>query len=609
MQAILLAAGMGKRLGKYTSGQTKCMVRVGGKTLLEHAADALRQAGVTRLTIVVGYAAQPLIAFARDKLRDMELTFIENADYADTNNIYSLYLARDVLAQDDTLLLESDLIFEPALLREMIACPEENVVAVAKYEQWMDGTVTLLSPDGHILEFIDRTEFSFAHVEEYFKTVNVYKFSRAFSREKYIPFLNAYIKAYGKNEYYESALKAIAHLSHAELFAYRLGKLRWYEIDDAQDLDIADTMFAPPEERLDRYCRHFGGFWRFPALTDFCYLVNPYFPPREMEEKMQYAFSCLLREYPSGMYVQQINAGRMFSLDERLILVGNGAAELIAALGRVLHGTLALPTPSFNEYVRCFGNCRITRLPTAQTDYQLDLPTLCAAAETHDILAVVNPDNPTGSFLAQAELLTLLEHCKQHGTLLIVDESFVDFADAPVRYTLLQDALLERYPNLVVVKSISKSYGVPGVRLGVCACGDAALLRQLKDAMAIWNINSFGEYFLQIITLYQKDYAAACDAVARQRAALKDALDALDFMHVYPSQANYLMVRLQGVDSRLLAEHLLSAHDLLVKDLSTKDGFGGESYLRLSVRDETDNRKLVDALRDLPLHLLKKQKE
>ncbi len=603
MQALLLAAGMGKRLGKYTKGQTKCMVHVGGKTLLEHAANALKAAGVYKLTIVVGHAAQGLMDFAKENLSDMELHFIENRDYAVTNNIYSLYLARDVLAEDDTILLESDLIFEPQLITNLLACKEPNVVTVAKYEQWMDGTVTRVSEHNHILEFIDKSDFRFDKADEYYKTVNIYKFSRAFSREKYIPFLTAYITAYGKNQYYESALKAIAHLSHAELSAYKLEHLRWYEIDDAQDLDIADTIFAPDSERLDRYCRHFGGFWRFPELVDFCYLVNPYFPPKEMEEKFKFFFSHLVREYPSGMYVQKINAGRMFGVDESRIVVGNGAAELIAALGRLLRGKMALSIPSFHEYVRCFENCEITRLYSAADGYTLNKARLIDAARTHDVLAIVNPDNPTGAFLTEAELFEILDVCKKENTRCIVDESFIDFADSAVRYTLIRDEILQRYPNLIVIKSISKSYGVPGVRLGVLANNDPAFLRQMQDAMAIWNINSFGEYFLQTITLFQKRYAAACDAIAAQRAALTRALSAFPFLKVYPSQANYVMAELKGLSSRRLAEYLLKEHSLLIKDLSPKEGFDG-SFVRLSVRDEADNAKLISALETLPASLL-----
>lgn len=602
MQALLLAAGMGKRLGKYTEGQTKCMVRVGGKTLLEHAADALRAAGIRKLTIVVGHAAQGLMDFARERLSDLELRFIENRDYAVTNNIYSLYLARDVLAADDTILLESDLIFEPQLIQKLVEHPEPNVVTVAKYEQWMDGTVTRVSEHNHILEFIDKSDFRFENADEYYKTVNVYKFSRAFSCEKYIPFLTAYITAYGKNQYYESALKAIAHLSHAELSAYKIEHLHWYEIDDAQDLDIADTIFAPDAQKLERYYAHFGGFWRFPELVDFCYLVNPYFPPREMEEKFKYFFSHLLREYPSGMRIQQINAGRMFGVDESHILVGNGAAELISALGRLLRGRMALPIPSFHEYVRCFDGCVLTKLYSADDGYTLSLPRLKEAARTHDVLALVNPDNPTGAFLTEAELFELLDVCEAENTRCIVDESFIDFADPDKRYTLLHDEVLQRYPRLLVIKSISKSYGVPGVRLGVCASSDTDFLRRMKDSMAIWNINSYGEYFLQTITLFQRHYAAACDAIARERAALTQALAAFDFIKVYPSQANYVMAELRGISGRRLAEYLLKTQQLLIKDLSPKDGFTG-SFVRLSVRDAQDNAKLIAALRALPAEI------
>ena len=228
MQALMLAAGMGKRLGAYTNNQTKCMVKVGGKTLLEHAADALREAGVKKFVIVVGYEGEKLMAFAREKLRDFQLEFIVNEDYASTNNIYSLYMAREQLASDDTILLESDLIYEPRLIRLLMEDSHPNVVAVARYAQWMDGTVTLVDDAGFIREFIEKKDFSYTSVDKYYKTVKVYKLSREFSAEQYVPFLEAYIRAYGKNQYYEMVLKALAHLPFAGLHAFEMGDIKWY---------------------------------------------------------------------------------------------------------------------------------------------------------------------------------------------------------------------------------------------------------------------------------------------------------------------------------------------------------------------------------------------
>lgn len=600
MQALMLAAGMGRRLGKYTEECTKCMIRVGGRTLLERTVEALRLAGIQKFVMVVGWEHEKLIQYIREHITGMEFEFVYNYDYASTNNIYSLYLAREQLARDDTLLLESDLVFDRVLLQRMVSAPEENLVAVAKYEQWMDGTVTILSSDGIIQEFIEKKDFQYQAAENYYKTVNIYKFSKEFSRQQYIPFLEAYISAYGKNQYYELVLKALAHLSHANLKAFIMDNLPWYEIDDAQDLDIANTMFADESERLTRYECHYGGFWRFPGLVDFCYLVNPYFPPPKMLEQMKYFYEPLLTQYPSGMAVQKLIAGKMFQLDEDYLLVGNGAAELINTLGRVLRGRLTVSVPAFNEYIRCFDQCEITELPAIDTEFQLNEKCFMSAAEHSDILAIINPDNPSGSFLELPQLIEILEYCKARAVRCIVDESFIDFAQRDKRYTLLSDSLLETYPNLIVIKSIGKSYGVPGLRLGVLATADRDLINDLKACMPVWNINSFAEYFLQIFSLYADSYQESCDKICIQRSKLEHQLKTVHFLKLYSSQANFIMCRVEApYRSSDVAAKLLAEHNLLIKDLSSKRGFGGGQYIRVAVKSEEENTQLYQALKSL----------
>ena len=599
MQALMLAAGMGKRLGAYTNNQTKCMVKVGGKTLLEHAADALREAGIHKFVLVVGYEGEKLMAFAREKLADFELEFVVNEDYATTNNIYSLYLAREQLTADDTILLESDLIYESRLIRELVEADAPNMVAVAKYEHWMDGTVTLVDDDGLIREFIEKKDFSFASADRYYKTVNVYKFSREFSTEQYEPFLTAYIRAYGENQYYEMVLKALAHLPFAGLRAFEMGGIKWYEIDDVQDLDIANTLFAQEEDRLHAYELHFGGYWRYGNLRDFCYLVNPYFPPKKMLDQMRYFYPTLLTQYPSGMNVQKLLAGKMFGVKEDWLLVGNGAAELINTLGRTMSGRTALSIPAFNEYVRCFPDCEIVPIDSAESDYRFDMDRLRKAAAECSNLVIINPDNPSGAFLRREEVLELAELCAARGTKLVVDESFVDFAEPELRFTLLDNGILEKYPGLLVMKSISKSYGVPGLRLGVCACADTEWMVRLRALLPVWNINSFAEYFFQIYGLYASQYKAACDEIVRQRDRLTERLASIPFLRPYPSQANYVMCAVEGMDSKALASRLLREDDILIKDLSAKNGFGGRDFIRVAVRDEADNDALCRALAEI----------
>ena len=226
------------------------MVSVGEKTLIERMIEALKKAGIKRTVLVVGYKDKELIEFLTKKIEGMELVYIHNDDYENTNNIYSLYLARRALAEDDTVLLESDLIFDEKIIELLVKSPDANMVTVAKYEQWMDGTVALLDEKMNIVDFVEKADFRFAEVENYYKTVNIYKFSKEFLQNQYIPFLEAYIKAYGKNQYYELVLKILAHIRYSELKAFVLEDYNWYEIDNEQDLQIADAIFAVDEKRV-----------------------------------------------------------------------------------------------------------------------------------------------------------------------------------------------------------------------------------------------------------------------------------------------------------------------------------------------------------------------
>ena len=598
MQALMLAAGMGRRLGKYTEAMTKCMISVGGCTLLERTVDALKEAGIRKFVMVVGWEANKLVNFIRDNIRDMEFEFVYNHDYATTNNIYSLYLAKEHLLCDDTILLESDLVYDQSLLRRMVEASEEDLVAVAPYEQWMDGTVATLDDDGNISDFIAKKDFSFYDADQYYKTVNIYKFSREFSRKHYLPFLEAYIKAYGVNQYYETVLKVISHISNTKLHAYILRNLSWYEIDDAQDLDIANTLFAPADEKLCAYEKHYGGYWRFPGLKDFCYLVNPYFPPKKMVDQMKYSYTPLLEQYPSGMEIEKLLAGKMFHLDSNRLLVGNGAAELINTLGRITTGRVIVSIPAFNEYVRCFANCEIVSVETATNDYVLDPMKLLEGAAAGDTVVLVNPDNPSGQFVEKENLLAFVKACGVKSVRCVVDESFADFAAPDKRFSLLTEDVLEAYPWLVVVKSISKSYGVPGLRLGIVASADDSLLREMRGAMPIWNINSFAEYFLQIYGLYAAEYKTACDRIAENRLWLSEELQSIPYLTVYPSQANYIMCRVSPPwTAKELATQLLTKHNILIKSLSQKAGFAGKEYIRVAVKDQAENDALIRALK------------
>lgn len=600
MQAIILAAGMGKRLKELTQDRTKCMVQVNGVALIDRMLHQIESRHLSRIVIVVGYEGEKLMKYIDTLGIRTPIVYVQNPIYDKTNNIYSLALAKDYLCQDDTLLFESDLIFEDAVIDQLLDDPRETLALVDKYESWMDGTCVKLGPDDSIASFVPSKNFRFEEAHEYYKTVNIYKFGRHFSRTHYVPFLEAYSKALGNNEYYEQVLRVIAMLDDPEIRAKRLSGQLWYEIDDIQDLDVASSMFAQdPDLRVSLMQGRYGGYWRYPQLLDFCYLVNPYFPPQRLIDEIQANFTSLLTQYPSGMRVNALLAAKNFAVHQQNILVGNGAAELIKALMARLEGVTGFIRPTFEEYPNRYQDRPNVCFTPAGPDFRYTADDLMAFFGPQDIdnLVLINPDNPTGNYIPAPDVLRLADWAQGKGIRLILDESFADFADEADNTFIRQD-LLDRYRRLYVVKSISKSYGVPGLRLGVLASGDQDLIAALKKDVAIWNINSFAEFYMQIEEKYKKDYARSLELIRAERARFRRELEKLPNLRVIPSQANYLMVELLGgLSARAITRELLVNRCILVKDLSPK--LGGQQYLRLAVRDTRDNDRLLEALRPL----------
>lgn len=599
MQAIILAAGMGKRLGELTKGNTKCMVKVNGIPLIDRVLNQLSQQPISKVILVIGYKGENLKNHIGSSYNGMPIQYIENPIYDKTNNIYSLSLAKEELQKEDTLLIESDLIFEDSLFPLIINHPAPNLALVDKYETWMDGTMVRIDEDNNIVNFIPKKAFKYSDVDCYYKTVNIYKFSKEFSRTHYVPFLDAYTSALGANEYYEQVLRVITLLDKCDFKALPLNGEKWYEIDDVQDLDIAETIFAEGETKLKRYQRRFGGYWRFPSLLDYCYLVNPYFPPKRMKEEIKANFDVLLTEYPSGMGVNSLLIGKYFGIKQQYACVGNGAAELIKSLMEYLSGNIGVIHPTFEEYPnRRDINNVISFVPdNIDFSYTADDIINFYTDKNIEILLIVNPDNPSGNFIPYKDLLRLADWSQERSIRLIIDESFVDFAEEGLESTLLTNQILEKYPNLIVMKSISKSYGVPGLRLGVIATSDLDLINYMKKDVAIWNINSFAEFYMQIFGKYENDYKKACTKFLKERTRFLHLLQTIDYIRVIPSQANYFLCEVTKKYTSSELTQLLLEQNILIKDCATKKGFNSKNYIRIAIRNTKDNNQLIEALK------------
>ena len=603
MQAVILAAGMGKRLKELTKDNTKCMVQVNGVTLIDRLLTQLSRLDLTRVIIVVGYKGENLVEHIGDRYAGrLNIEYVENPIYDKTNNIYSLALTKDRLLEDDTLLIESDLILDDRMFPLIMDNPHPNIALVAKYQTWMDGTMVRIDDENNVVNFVPKKAFKYSDVEFYYKTVNLYKFSKDFLQHKYVPFLDAYCAALGNNEYYEQVLRVICMLENSDLKALPISNERWYEIDDIQDLDIAEALFASDEEHHRLYMKRFGGYWRFPGMLDYCYLVNPYFPSKRLKDEMRANFDTLLTEYPSGMYVNSLLAGKCFGVKQEYIVPGNGAAELIKSLMEKVEGRLGVIYPTFEEYPnrRSADSLEIFVPQTEDFHYTADDVMEYFSKHKPETLLLINPDNPSGNYLPYNDVLMLASWCQAEGIRLVVDESFVDFSTEFPQNTLLRNDVLEQFPDMIVVKSISKSYGVPGLRLGIMASADKELISFVKKDVSIWNLNSFAEFFMQIYAKHEGDYRKAALKFRKEREVFKEELMSVPFLRVFDSESNYFLCEvLPPYGSYGLAVRLLNEHNILIKDCSTKKVFAGRSYIRIAIRNREDNHRLIEALKSL----------
>ncbi len=603
MQAIILAAGMGKRLGELTKNNTKCMLEVNGVKLIDRFIRQLSRLNLKRLVIVVGYEGQKLIDYIGHRYDDIiKIEYINNPIYDKTNNIYSLALAKEKLCEDDTILLESDLIYEDRILEMAVEHPDPNLALVAKYESWMDGTMVSIDEDRNIVNFIPKEAFRYEDIDIYYKTVNIYKFSREFSVNEYVPFLEAYSKVMGNNEYYEQVLRVLTMLHKSSLKALPVGNEKWYEIDDVQDLDIASTLFSEQENKYKEYHKRYGGFWRFPKLLDYCYLVNPFFPPKRMKDEIKANFDTLLTEYPSGMFVNSLLAGKYFGVRQEYIVLGNGAAELIkVVMERHSGDKVGIIYPTFDEYPnRLHPEQIVAYIPDNENfSYRAEDLMNFYGDKGISLLLLINPDNPSGNFIPKADVLRLAGWCRSKGIRLIVDESFVDFTYGFEGNSLLSNEILQDYPSLMVMKSISKSYGVPGLRLGVFASSDTDMIALIKKEVSIWNINSFAEFYMQIFGKYEKDYLKACHKFIREREIFHEELKTIPYLRVIPSQANYFLCEVTSKYTSTELTQKLIENDVIISNCGLKKNMNGRNLVRLAIRSREDNSRLIEILKSL----------
>jgi threonine-phosphate decarboxylase len=334
------------------------------------------------------------------------------------------------------------------------------------------------------------------------------------------------------------------------------------------------------------------------SIIDFCFIANPYYPTTAMVRDLQRRLPALIKAYPSSNPRQaQEHLAEVIKVDPDCLVIGNGASELIALMEENLISRIAIPVPTFGEYLDKLHDRQQAQLYTLSADdgYHLDLIRYADWITHHGVSSalVINPGNPTGQFHPVVDMLAFLERTRSLD-LVVVDESFIDFCGDPVPSLLPH---LTAFENLLVVRSMSKHCGVPGLRLGYCCTSNPAVLARLRHVLPVWNVNSIAEYFISLLPATDAQYHRARRRLINDVKWLHGALEQIDGYTAYPTGSNFVLLRVDfAMTSQELQMELLEHHGCYVRDCSNKVAMG-TSHIRVASQGKVRDASLVAALR------------
>ena len=588
MKAIILAAGFGNRMRPLSDAIHKTLIQVGNDTIIGRIIDGLLANDVKDVLIVTGYRADELRQYLAHRFPNTRFNYVHNERYRETNNIHSLALALNSYEIDeDILLIESDLVYENSVIRKILKSNYANVALVDRFRNGMDGTVVTVV--NHVIMSIipphlQDEKFDFS---DKYKTLNIYKFSKEFCATQFKKLLTFYSHTFDDNCYYELILGMLIYLQRETIYAEIIEDEKWSEIDDPNDLRVAEFIFNR-SQRLEILETTFGGYWSHDIL-DFCFIRNMYFPNSSVLSEMKNSLADLVQNYGSRQSVLDYKLSiHLLCNPERVILL-NGVSQIYPWLPDTIPCVRPLiPDPTFGEYKRIFRN------PSFYADdVGFDLDEIRDRSEGCDLIVFVNPNNPTGSII---DSQWIHDFAGTHpDKTILVDESFIDFSPAVPMIDLLEKQPLA---NVLVIKSLSKSLGVPGLRLGYCYSADSSFLDAIHVRLPIWNTNSMAEYFLEIILKHRKAIADSFVQTMADKEMLRTEIMKMPFVrNAYPGGGNYILVEFSESlsDPRALTQTMLENHSLYIKDVTSRFR-SGKTRFRFAVRTPEENRFLTNCI-------------
>jgi histidinol-phosphate/aromatic aminotransferase/cobyric acid decarboxylase-like protein/choline kinase len=587
MQAIILAAGYGRRMRPLSDTCHKALLSVGGRTILSRIVSELLTLDVSMVNVVTGYQAADVKEHLTVEYPGAPLRFIHNERFAETNNIVSLALALDSLERGhDVVLVECDLVLAPGILARVCGASSSNVALVDTYRVGMDGTVVTVADGLLTAVFPPAAQGEQFEYRDTYKTLNVYRFSDRCVRETLKPLVTTHAEQVDATAYYEAVLATLPDLAALGIEAAVVAGEAWAEIDDPTDLLAAQFCFAP-EERVNILDRTIGT-WAFDVL-DFSTARNAYYPTPAVLAAIRHALADLIGGYGSASAVLDEKLGWLLGCQPDRIEALHGGAQALPILDQLWRDRrVALPVPTIPEYCRVFGTATSYRDAPG-----IDLKALDRLASEVDVLVVANPNYPTGTSLPTDAL-----HClatRHPTTIVLVDESFIAFsAEVSIRKALEVEPL----PNVVVLTSLDAELGVPGLGLGYVYSCDRDLLSEIANALPTRNLGSVAEYLLELTLKFRSDLERSIRCTVDDREALRrDLLEIPGIAFVHPSGGNFLLLELVGhadvaaaMRMRLLAEQAIEVQDV------TRWFGDGVPRLCIAVHRRLENARLLRPL-------------
>lgn len=588
MKGIILAAGFGNRMSPLTNDTHKTLLKVNGEPIMDRIVNSLIHNGVTNIVIVTGYKEEELREHLLANFKQVHFEFINNPRYRETNNIFSLALAFEQIdLNDDILLIESDLIYTDDVIGQAIHSPFENVALVSPYITGLDGTVVKVSGNKITNIYPPHLQDEKFNLFDKFKTLNIYKFSKEFCVNEFKKLLVYYAQAIDANCYYELILGILIYMQRQDIHCEIVDNRKWVEVDDPNDLAGAEFTFNK-ESRLSILEGSFGGYWNYDVL-DFYFIRNMYFPTESMIAELRNNLSGLLINYGSKQSLLNRKLSYVLQCKEERLIALNGASQIYPVLSNYFKTKKVLiPDPTFGEYSRIFDTIE------KYTDSSLlEFNEIESKILGNDVIVLVNPNNPTGKVLSTDWIITLVN--KYPEKYFILDESFIEFSDENSILDYLENE--PRY-NVLVLRSMSKNYGLPGIRLGFIYTCDLDLHKRISGEIPIWNLNAIAEFYLEIILKNKRSLANSFIRTKNDRDEFANELNNLDIVQkVFPSGGNFIMFETKNtVEIKGLVKYLLVYKNIYIKEVTDKFADPEKRYYRAAVRLPEENQRLIEAI-------------